>query len=175
MRRVGLSLAISLVALMAVAHASPASACTGCSEPLADVVAPADRVVVVTVTQASAVAYTFHVDQALKGASSDALTFPVASGREYPLGSRWILVLYPGHGLDTVNAWGIEPDGSLIDPGPFDAPTTLEGFVAFFAAPATATAPDSLAGPSGPAPVILLAIAALAGALLAGRRVRLPR
>ena len=145
MRVVVRLLACLVLGVIALARPIPALACTGCQEPLADIVRNADRVLVATVASGSqSSGYRFTVAMVLMGDAASAVSFAPSVRRDYPVGSRWILVLYPGHGLDTVNAWQVRPDGRLISPGPFDAPTTLAGFIAFFQAPATDTtaAPD---------------------------------
>ena len=132
MRVVVRLLACLMLGIIALARPIPALACTGCQEPLADIVRNADRVLVATVASGSqSSGYRFTVAMVLMGDAASAVSFAPSVRRDYPVGSRWILVLYPGHGLDTVNAWQVRSDGRLISPGPFDAPTTLAGFVAF--------------------------------------------
>ena len=158
--------------LIMFAGGRPAStlACTGCPEPLADVVRDADRVLLGTFLDASeTVGYRFSVERVLKGDAPSVVRFPPGSIRAFTVGSRWILVLYPGHTLDTVNAWQVESDGRVISPGPFDAPTTLTGFIAWFEMPGTSTA-LSVAPPTPPAPLPYLAAATVVGLALGGRR-----
>lgn len=155
---------LAILASVTLGLPGPAVACTGCSEPLSDVVGPADRVLLGTFTAASETAgYSFEVDRVLKGSAPSVVQFPPGADRSFTVGSRWILVLYPGHALETVNAFAVEPNGTVVSPGPFDAPTTLAPFVAWFAAPAT----DAVA--SSPVPPVLPVVFVLAFLLLVAR------
>jgi hypothetical protein len=158
----------------ALARPLGAVACTGCSEPLADVVREADRVLLVTVADASqASGTTFTVQRVLKGQASGVLSFPSGATQDYPIGSRWILVLYPGHGLDTANAWRVEPDGRVVASGPFTLPATLAGFLAFFM-PATDAVPTDPGSFPTPADLLVLGAALLVVIGLVTWRARRP-
>jgi len=141
---------VVLVALLAAATAfgltrpAPAAACTGCWETLNDLVKGADRIALVRVASAPAGSYVFRVEQVFKGPAATQLTFPIDGALQvFPVGSRWILVLAPGHGLDFANAFAVEADGRVVPGGPFDIPTTLAGWYAAFRLPATDTAPPA--------------------------------
>jgi hypothetical protein len=132
---------VAAVWLFIAGSAPPAVACTGCLEPMGDVVGRADRVLIGTFLSVSETGGDrFSVERVLKGSAPAVVSFPAGSARDFAVGSRWILVLYPGHELDTVNAFEVEPDGTVVPPGPFDTPTTLAGFIAWFATPATDSA-----------------------------------
>ena len=161
MRRV-----VVLVAVLAVAGAigltrpTSAAACTGCAETLTDLVKGADRIVLVQVVTGPIESYVFRVEQVFKGPAMTQLMFPVAGSLEvFPVHSRWILVLAPGHGLDFGNAFAVETDGRVLPGGPFDVPTTLAGWYAAFGLPATDTATPA-PGQGTPAWFLLSLVAA---------------
>jgi hypothetical protein len=154
---------VGIVACLTLGVPQSTVACTGCAEPLSDVVGPADRVLLGTITSASETGgYTFAVERVLKGNAPSVVDFPPGSIRTFTVGSRWILVLYPGHALETVNAFRVEPDGTVVSPGPFDAPTTLTAFIAWFAAPATDTLSSSPLPPTWPLVFVLAFVCLLA-------------
>lgn len=165
MRASCLALLPSLLVLIALlAHPTPARACTGCPESVAEVVRDADRVIVATVVGVSPTAgYRFEVERIVKGNAPPIVELTPGGQRDYPLGSRWILLLFPGHGLDTANTWQVETDGTLVVPGPFDAPSTLAAFIALVEAPATDAARDDPPRSLDPGRMLLLAAALVAG------------
>jgi len=152
---------LSLLVAVGLSRPAPAAACTGCSETLADLVKGADRIDLVEVRSATTSGgYVFLVQRVFKGPPAAQLTFPIAGALQaFPVGTRWILVLAPGHGLDFANAFAVEPDGRVLPGGPFDVPATLAGWDAAFGLPATDTAPGS------DGPMSLLAILAIVGGL----------
>jgi hypothetical protein len=157
--------------LLALGVPRPALGCTGCLEPLADVVGPADRVLLGTFLAASeTTGYRFSVERALKGSSSTVVDFAPGASQTFTAGSRWILVLYPGHELDTVNAFAVEPNGTVVAPGPFDTPKTLAAFIAWFATPPTDTVASSPAASTSAVVLAAVFLSVLVAALL-GRRV----
>lgn len=166
--------ALTVVMLVGLSRPAAAAACTGCPETLTDLVKRADRIDLVEVGSAPAGNYVFHVEQVFKGPATTQLTFPVAGALQlFPTGTRWILVLAPGHGLDFANAFAVEADGRVVPGGPFAIPTTLAGWYAAFGLPATDTATPA-PGQGIPAWLLLsLAVAGSLGWLAIMRRLRL--
>ena len=142
MRRVVVLVGVlAVIAAFGLTRPAPAAACTGCAETLTDLAKGADRIALVQVASAPAGSYVFQVAQVFKGPAATQLTFPIAGALQvFPVGTRWILVLAPGHGLDFANAFAVEADGRVVPGGPFDIPTTLAGWYAAFGLPATDTA-----------------------------------
>ena len=134
--------ALTVLVLVGLSRPAAAAACTGCPEPLADLAHTADRIDLVEVqTATTSGGYVFRVEQVFKGPAATELRFPLAGALQtFPVGTRWILLLTPGHGLGSANAFAVEPDGRVLRGGPFDVPTTLAGWYATFGLPATDTA-----------------------------------
>ena len=71
---------VGIVACLTLGVPQSTVACTGCAEPLSDVVGPADRVLLGTITSASETGgYTFAVERVLKGNAPSVVDFPPGS------------------------------------------------------------------------------------------------